>query len=454
MKLFYCFLVVALASTYASSSQPLLESNSFILTDVNIVDVENKRIIAKQSIFVKNGIIETITDNFPVEAQDSVPIYNGKGGYISPGLIDMHVHIYEPAAFLMTLSHGVTHVRIMNGIPKQLEWRDQIEAGLMQGSTASISSPIISGYTDAYLHHGVTTAEQAKQAVIQYHQQGYDLIKAYGNLSQQALTGLTHQANLLNMPVAKHGPHATGSMHISELQGLQSFEHVEDIYQGPLQFEMNTDVLSAVIKALKQTRVPITPTLSIFNQLTKLSQQGASYIEKSSAHYTSDIIALEARLNQVKRWVNSSAKVAAHNQQTMDFLTLITKRLHEQEVPLLVGSDSGALLSPHGISTHTELRLLQEAGLTPFEVLRAATINPAKSLKLEKQLGKISKNYFADLIYTATNPIQDLSILEKPDAVIKRGRWYDQDDLILMRDKGIESRSIWRELLTLYEAME
>ena len=442
------FLSFAVLANNSSST------NRFILKNVNVIDVEHQDILTNQNILVENGKIKFITSQSfgkkdQIKTKPNINVIDGKGGYITPGLIDMHVHIYEKAAYALTLSHGVTHVRIMNGVPAQLTWRDQIEQGSLIGSSSSVSSPIISGFQDAYLHRTVLDAESARQSVNEFHNAGYDLIKAYGNLTQPALSALVDESRKLGIPVAKHGPHGSGDMHVSELSGLQSFEHIEDIYQGPLNYERSTDKLPPIIADIKNTQVAITPTLNIFYQLTKISVEKEQYLSKTAKHYTSDIIALEASTNQIERWLNASDNMAKHNLSTLSFLQQITNEFHLAKVPLLVGSDSGVLLSPHGLATHNEMRLLNESGLSTFDVLTAATINGAKALKLDDKIGKIAHQYQADFIYTTTNPIEDLSVLVEPNAVVKHGKWYSAETLKRMRDEAIESRSFWEELSVL-----
>jgi imidazolonepropionase-like amidohydrolase len=211
--------------------------------------------------------------------------------------------------------------------------------------------------------------------------------------------------------------------------------------------------LPEIILDLKATNVPVTPTLNIFYQLTKFSQEKEGYLATTSKNYTSDIIALEASSNQVKRWLEASDKMAAHNQKVLDFLQDITKSFHENGISLLVGSDSGVLLSPHGLATHNEMRLLKAAGLSAFDVLATATINPAKALNLDNQIGKILETYKADFIYSSSNPILNLSVLEEPEAVIKNGHWYSRKVLNAMRDEAIESRSFWEEFFILLKAI-
>lgn len=453
MKVFTLLLLAFTASCSANKIKPTQENIGFVLNNVNIVDVENKTIIPAKTIIIKNGKIHSIIDQASPLLFPNLDVIDGEGGYVTPGLIDMHVHMYDKAAYILTLSHGVTHVRVMNGVPKQLVWRDNIKAGIQIGSSSTVSSPIISGYKGEYLQHGVETEEEARSAVREYKSQGYDVIKAYGNLNKTALSAIIDEATKLAIAVAKHGPHASGDMPILQLTGIQSFEHVEDIYQGPMQSQFLPERLPEIISELKTTHVPVTPTLNIFYQLTKLSQDKDVYLATTSKHYTSDIIALEASYNQVERWLNSSDNMVAHNQKTLMFLQQITKNLYDNGIPLLVGSDSGVLLSPHGLATHNEMRLLEESGISTFDVLAAATINPAKALKLDSEIGKVSANYNADFIYSSSNPINDLSVLKEPDAVIKNGHWYSREILNAMRDEAIESRSLWEELNVLLEAM-
>jgi imidazolonepropionase-like amidohydrolase len=453
MKSIVLLLSILVVSCSATEIKNTQNSNSFVLSNVNIVDVENHSLLPSKTLVIKNGKIDSIIDETSALQFPDVDTIDGKGGFVTPGLIDMHVHMFEKAAYILTLSHGVTHVRIMNGVPKQLIWRDDIAAGLQIGSTSTVSSPILSGYKDAYLHHGVETAEEARAAVKQYHSKGYDLIKAYGNLNEESLSAIVDEGERLGIPVAKHGPHASGDMTTLQLAGLQSFEHVEDIYQGPLNYDYSPKLLAQIAIDLKATNVPVTPTLNIYDQLTKLSYEKESYLAKTSKQYTSSIIALEASSNQVKRWLDASDKMAAHNQKTLAFLQQIAKELHETGIPLLIGSDSGVLLSPHGLATHNEMRLLQEAGISAYDVLAAATINPAKALKLDQKVGKIAANYQADFIYSVSSPILNLSVLKEPAAVIKNGHWYSRETLNAMRDNAIESRSVWEELSVLFEAM-
>ena len=416
--------------------------------NVNIVDVDNGRILTDRQMVLLNGRIHKINPaNTPIAEQQFERI-DAKGQFATPGLIDMHIHAYDPAAFAIALSHGVTHVRIMNGVKEHLEWQSELENGTLSGSTVTVSSPIISGFKGAPLHSLAATPQDARQAVAEAQETGYDLIKAYGYLKGDVLKALLDEAKSRGIPVAKHGPHPEGqSWEI--LKGLQSLEHAEDIFQGPLNYTQDANKLAEAIARIKETGVPVTPTLSIFWQLTQLSDKKESYVASLPQGYISPIIAMQAKHDQVKRWLGSSDKMVAHNKKTFAYLQHITKKLEEAEVPLLVGSDSGVLLSPFGISTLTEMRLMAEAGISPLTVLKAATINPSKALGKEHEFGQLKEGYRADFILSKQNPLGSLQTLETPTYVAKNGKVLSAQSLQQLRDKAINDRSLWQEMKTL-----
>lgn len=440
--------IISHLPSYASNSDQKTGTSLYI-NNLHIVDINTDQIIKDRQLQIRNGKITAIKPTHtPITDEDYIQ-QDGNGRYVTPGLIDMHVHAYDPAAFTIALSHGVTHLRLMNGRKNHLQWRKELEEGSRIGSTITVSSPIISGFKNAHMHYSAQTPEEAIKAVVKAKQQGYDLIKAYGNLTSPVLKALLRKANEHKIPVAKHGPHPVLNMKWNELAGLQSLEHVEDIFQGPLNYQQDQQKLNETIIRLKALNTPITPTLNIFWQLTEISTQKQKYIDALPKDYISPITALETRHNQVKRWLNSPAEMAEHNQKTLAFLQEITQQLYLAKLTLLVGSDSGELLSPHGLATHKEMELMQQAGLPTIEVLRAATTNAAKALGKESQLEQVAVGYNADLILSKYNPLENLTTLQNPDAVVKHGRIFSKAELEKLRKKAIDERSFWQEISTL-----
>ncbi len=103
----------------------------------------------------------------------------------------------------------------------------------------------------------------------------------------------------------------------------------------------------------------------------------------------------------------------------------VISRLHKAGVPVVVGSDSaGWPIFPyllHGRSTHVEMGLLTDAGLTPAEVLTAATLRPATMLGLEAEIGTVEVGKRADLLVVSGDPLEDVGALGHPVWVIRAG---------------------------------
>lgn len=440
---------LACSHTEETISKPQIKVPSLVIDNINIIDVNNERVIPNQQIIIREGIISAIRPAQKPIYDKSIVVKDGKGGFIMPGLIDMHVHAYDKSAFELSLSHGVTHVRVMNGVPQHVKWRNEQNAGKWLASGMTISSPIIRAGDSQPLSWIANTEQQARELVQTAKREGYDLIKAYGSLSEESLLAILDESKKLSMPVAKHGPHPAEGMQWQDLKGLQSLEHVEDIYQGPLAYTYNDEKLQQTIKHLSQIESAVTPTLNIFWQLTQISKNKQKFIDGLPQDYISPIIAWEDKKNQVSRWLNSSAKMSEHNQKTLDFLSKVIFELQNKNIPILVGSDAGVLLSPHGLATHNELKLLKQSGLSTFSVLRSATILPAKVLKKENEIGQIKVGLKADFILTNSDPTQDLSYLQAPHAIIKGGHWLDKDELKQLRKHAIEQQSWWSEFKVL-----
>ncbi len=98
------------------------------------------------------------------------------------------------------------------------------------------------------------------------------------------------------------------------------------------------------------------------------------------------------------------------------------KALYEAGVSLLAGTDAGIGLTPPGVSLGRELELFVQAGLTPYQALRAATIDAARFLGFDEQLGTIEVGKRADLVLLDGNPLEDIGALRSPVALVQRGQ--------------------------------
>ena len=112
------------------------------------------------------------------------------------------------------------------------------------------------------------------------------------------------------------------------------------------------------------------------------------------------------------------------------FMQKVIGGLHRQGVPIMAGTDAmGLPLVAPGSSLHREFRLLAASGLSPYEVIRSATVVPAEFLGKSTEFGTIAPGQRADLLLVEGNPLENLTSLEQPSGVMVRGRWLSRQNL-------------------------
>ncbi|MFB3110595.1 MAG: amidohydrolase family protein, partial [Gemmatimonadales bacterium] len=115
------------------------------------------------------------------------------------------------------------------------------------------------------------------------------------------------------------------------------------------------------------------------------------------------------------------------------------KIFNEEQVDVVIGTDLLGPLEIVGLSAFDEMDLFVEAGLKPYDALRAATITPAKVLGQLEHSGTIAVGKDADFVLVDGNPLENLDVLRKPSGVMAQGRWFDRDELRYLLAEAIES---------------
>lgn len=130
-----------------------------------------------------------------------------------------------------------------------------------------------------------------------------------------------------------------------------------------------------------------------------------------------------------ERPVNVVASSLADRKASSDLRLKIVGAMHRAGVHFLAGADVPNPYIYPGYSLHEEFELLAEVGLSPLEILQTATVNPAKFLGREKEIGTIEKGKLADLVLLDANPLEDIRNTTKIAAVVANGRFLSKQDL-------------------------
>jgi imidazolonepropionase-like amidohydrolase len=396
---------------------------------------------------IREGVIEDIRAAKTAAPPGYLRV-DGHDAYVVPGLIDMHTHIYDRKDLVTSLAYGVTSVRNMRGLPMHLRWRQELRRADWLGATLFTSSPILDRPEHShFMQQAVENPQQARDLVRKFSSAGYDLLKVYNDLEPSVLAAIVDEAANQNIPIAKHGPYDAlpdnaSNVSMKHLSTMQSAEHVEEIFQSVLKFEYDRDELQHYIDKLKQTSVFFTPTLATFDHLTQLSEGKQDFVDTLPINRFNPFFRALNEHYSIKRWLSASQAQIDWNNTELSYLLEITEALDQHGVPLLVGSDQGTMYMTAGVSTHREMALMQQAGISAATILKSATLNAAKAMHLEQTMGSIAPNKVADLVLVNRDPLEDINHLKQPIAVVKHGQWLDSTTLKLLIEAG-EHPSHW-----------
>jgi imidazolonepropionase-like amidohydrolase len=419
-----------------------------LITDVNILrmDGEAPIILSNYSLLIEEKKIVKIAPSSKLENVDGANIVKGQGRFLLPGLIDVHVHIWDEPELAAYLSFGVTTVRNVSGMPFHLTFMKEIEAGNLEGPRLITTGPILNGQgrNTQVNHQIVNNAKEARDAVRQQYQQGYRHLKVYSNLTRQAYDTILYESQKLGMTIMGHTPEGNRTQEIphnkpfniafNELldDSFVSIEHMESIVWHALSDELNENKVRRLAKEISNSNTAVTPTLIAHNNLILVAQSQGKYLQRPGVDLLNPFItALEK--DSYEYW---SSQSPSFRNKFDKFYLVATKIFQEEGVILLAGTDSGIFTNVSGFSLLEELKLLVQAGLTPFEALQTATINPAQALKLDRQLGKIEPGYIADLILVKGDPTEDILNLKSLSGLVLGGTWYDENEISKLKRRA------------------
>jgi imidazolonepropionase-like amidohydrolase len=389
--------------------------------DVNLVAMADDTVQPHQVVLVRDGRIAAIGPLGKVTIPAGARRVRAAGAYLAPGLHDMHVHMMSPVDLTLFLANGVTTVFNLHGKPAHLMWRAGVAGGKLAGPRIYSTGPII---------NDPQTPQAAVAMVDRIADAGYDGIKIYnrvGAAEYPALIAEAKQRGLLLMGHVARGPGFAAT-----LAAGQSIAHAEEIlytnFAAPDgddlgRMRLDDAAIPALVQRIAQSGVSVTPTLSMFHDIHRQATDLPGYLRDPRYRYLApwQLAALQPGVNRYdKRYDAAALKFL---QDGYVFQQRLVKAMQQAGVPLLAGTDATQIGPIAGFSLHQELDELVAAGLTPYQALRAATVNPAAYLKSDA--GTLAVGKRADMVLAACNPLADVTCLRKLDGVVAGGRWFD-----------------------------
>ena len=200
------------------------EESSYVLTNVNRIDMTLGKVVNNSNVWVKDGLIAAVdSSNIP----KSVKQISLKGKWLIPGLSEMHAHVppykeqkdYAERVLSLFVIHGVTNIRGMLGEPSHLVLRERLNTGRHFGPYLVTSGPSFNGNT-------VKGVEQARNRVRQQASAGYDFLKIHPGMSKASYEAVVSQAKISKMPWGGHISALVGIVDTLEY-GQFSIDHLD-----------------------------------------------------------------------------------------------------------------------------------------------------------------------------------------------------------------------------------
>jgi len=439
--------VIGLAVSAPAEAATPVRCAAFV--DVAVVATDRAEITAHRTVVARGGRIASIGPS-TAAAPSACRRIDGRGRYLIPGLVDTHAHVFgysrggegdpasEAAILRLLVANGVTTAVIMEGSPATLRLREAVKAGRVTGPTLYSAGLLIQGPNTGALPLRKTfaTPQDVRTEVEAEKAAGYDFVKVHGAMPKETYAELLATARKVGLPVIGHVPDNLGID--AALGGGQiMIAHAESYLQTYFEFNRKLPTDPAEIDAMARdvaartarAGVYVQPTLSVFRQIITQVGDPEPLLQRPEMRLMPPAAIRDWQADRnpyLRNWTFANIPQFRAQYRVMQRLVLA---LRDVGVPLLVGTDDMAPMQLPGFSMRDEMVQLQEAGLTPFEVLQAATLIPARFLRREKTAGRVAPGYDADLVLLAADPLEDVSNVFRQDGVMLHGRWFSEAEL-------------------------
>jgi imidazolonepropionase-like amidohydrolase len=411
-----------------------------VFVHANLFDAESAQTLPNRTVVITGNRITAVGNDGKVDLPRNAEIVDAAGKTLLPGLWDMHVHV-QPGDGMLHMACGVTSVRdLANDTDGLMQMRRRFDEGAEVGPRV-----VMAGFIDGRgPFQGPTkvfadTEEEARQAIDNYAKLGYIQIKVYSSLKPELLPKIVAMAHAHGMRVSGHVPSGMNAEQFVRA-GVDEIQHMNFILlnfmpqvkdtRTPARFtevaahgaeiDPKSDQVRALIDLLKERKIVLDPTLSIFEGM----------IDDRPGKMAAGFAAVAANMPaQVRRgFLYGGLEVPAgmdqRYQDSFQRMLDMAKAFYDAGIPIVAGTDSLA-----GFSLHRELELYSSAGIPAPKVLQLATLGAARVVKRDSELGSITPGKLADMILVEGDPAAHISDIRRVRTVVKDGVVYQVADL-------------------------
>ena len=452
-RMLVVLLLAVLVTPAAFAAKKRKTGGTVAFVNVRVVSMNpeaRKRVQKRQTVIVEKGRITKIGKVKAVEIPEGATVVNGRNKlHVLPGLVDMHTHsigipdlpesVGPKDIYTVYFANGVTTTFDLYGFKLLFKWRKAINRGKIVGPSLYFTSPILD-------EEDYDSLADLEAEVRTFHGQGYDYIKSHTMTTKAAFDRVNDIARELSVPVVGHALRPGFPIQDTLAQKPLMIAHIEEILStsvdDPARFETQ---LETPLMDVANSRVWVTGTVVTYENIAAIRDSAtfAAHLNRPEMRYLPPSIRQAWELDNRYLQADFGGSRDFWLSQ-LDIKLYIARRLKELGAldRLLLGTDAGVDMIIHGFSLHDELRLLVEAGLSPWEAILTGTYNPAVFFGVAEEAGTVEEGKRADLLVVKKNPLKQVERLADPAGVMVNGVWLPEE---VLEERLEELAARWEE---------
>ena len=386
MKMFrHASLAATIAITVLSPCKARAQATPgpVVFTNVSVLPMSSNQVLSGQVVVVDGGVIAAVGPAGEVQPPQGASIINGRGGFLMPGLAEMHAHVppganppreeVEDILFLY-VANGITTIRGMLGSAYQIPLAAEIERGEVLGPNFYVGAPSLNGGT-------ARTAEQAETLIRTHSEAGYHLQKIHPGVPLAAWDRMVEVAEEVGITWAGHVPADVGLVHAIET-GMSTVDHLDGYVQAiasdDVQAQVNAGTISlgGLARGVDDARLAEIVQLTIDHDVYVVPTM---YLwENLYGAPDADRILQQPEMKYVSPRTREGWRMrAGSGREGADVYLALRKRvlkeLSDAGAGILMGTDSPQLFNVPGFALHRELQVMSDAGMSNYEILKSGT---------------------------------------------------------------------------------
>jgi imidazolonepropionase-like amidohydrolase len=421
------------ALTELSQQMPGRRTGTFAFTGATLIDGTGAAPIAHATVVTRDGKVLAAGPSNKVKVPADAQPIDVAGKYIIPGLWDMHAHYEQVEWGPIYLAAGVTTVRdVGNEFDFITAVRDAVNSGNALGPHMLLAGIVDGNGPRAIGIARINSPADAETWVQRYHDAGFQQIKIYSSMTSDNVRAVCTDAHKIGMTVTGHIPIGM-TAYDGVNDGMDQINHIHYVLDMLMpanvdmtklkrpdrlkilaSLDVNSELGKKAVAFLKQHNTVIDPTMALMEFGNRPADVPVDKMEPGIDH-----VAPELREQLVNGGV--PPQMAADAQKLTQVELAIIGALHRAGVRIVAGTDQ----TVPGYSLYRELELYVGAGFTPMEALQAATIVPARAMKVDRDSGSIEAGKRADLDILDANPLENIRNIRSVRSVVANGVLYE-----------------------------